>query len=87
MIIIQSSLSSIPSSASDWLKGPPRAKRQKNPFQDFHPLRFFLNNIPLVVFLVIYFSINIVLFVEAAYRHRAGGTIIYNNSIIINFSL
>ena len=33
-----------------------------------------------MVFVVIYFSINIVLFVEAAYRHRAGGTI-YNNSI------
>ncbi len=63
-------------SASDWLKGPPRPKRKKF-LQDVHPWGYFLNNVTQVVFLVIYFSINIVLFVEAAYRFRSGGNLMY----------
>ena len=59
-------------SASDWLKGPPR-KRKKRFFKDLHPWQFFLDNVTLIVYLTIYFSINIVLFIEAAHRHRAGG--------------
>ena len=62
-------------SAANWLK-PPGIRRHK-PLADRIPSwlhwRYMRNNLPLIVFLVVFFVVNIVLFVEAAVRHRDKG--------------
>ena len=72
-------------SAANWLKPPPAQQRRRVSHYIPHWLswRYIQNNLTWVVWLVLFFAVNTVLFVEAAVRHHSGVSMLFTISALL----